>query len=119
MSAALAILSDESRSMAVGIAKEMMDSAGGSGFSFGDLTADCAGTLFAVAAIRDEVPARAIQTRIRDGAVISDFVPNPLDLPEGLSRDEFQREYGGLGGEKTTRIVEEIQRRLDACEGLR
>ncbi|MCP4454014.1 MAG: hypothetical protein GY809_21345 [Planctomycetes bacterium] len=66
-----------------------------------------------------EASARAIQARIRGDAVIADPVPNPLDLPEGLSSVDFQREYGGLGGEKTTRIVEEIQRRLDACEGLR
>jgi hypothetical protein len=119
VSAALAVLSDDARSMAVGIAKEMMDSAGGSGFSFVDLTADRAGSLFTVAATRDEASARAMQARIRNGAVIADFVPNPLDLPEGLSSHDFQREYGGLGGEKTNRIVEEILRRLDGCEGLR
>jgi hypothetical protein len=105
--------------MTVGIAKEMMDSAGGSGFSFVDLTADRAGTLFTVAATRNVESARAMQARIRNGAVIADFVPNLLDLPEGISNDDFQVEYGGLGGEGTKKIVEEIRRRLDACEGLR
>jgi hypothetical protein len=51
--------------------------------------------------------------------VIADFIPNLLDLPEGISNDDFQGEYGGLGGEGTKKIVEEIRRRLDACEGLR
>ena len=60
-----------------------------------------------------------MQARIRDGVVIADFVPNPLDLPEGIGNDDFQVEYGGLGGERTKKIVEEIRRRLDACEGLR
>jgi hypothetical protein len=119
VSAGLAVISDSGRSMTVGIAKEMMDSAGGSGFSFVDLTVDRAGTLFAVAATRNEESARAMQARIRDGVVVADFVPNPLDLPEGIGNDDFQAEYGGLGGEETRKIVEEIRRRLDACEGLR
>jgi hypothetical protein len=119
VSAGLAVLSDDTKSMTVGLAKELMDSAGGSGFSFVDLTADRAGTLFAVAATRNEESARAMQARIRNGVVIADFVPYPLDLPEGIGNDHFQAEHGGLGGEGTKKIVEEIRRRLDACEGLR
>ena len=120
VSAALAVLSDETRAMTVGIAKELMDSTpGGSGFSFIDLTADRAGTLFTAAATRDEDSARAIHALIRGGVVISDFVPDSLDLPEGLSRDEFEVNYGGLGGKGTMKVVEEIRRRLATCKGLR
>jgi hypothetical protein len=106
-------------SITVGLVKEMMGSAGGSGFSFIDLTADRAGTLFTVAETRNEESARAMQALIRNGVVIADFVPNLLDLPEDISNDDFQAEYGGLGGERTKEIVEEIRRRLDACKGLR
>jgi hypothetical protein len=119
VSSALAVISSDRQSMTVGLAKEMMDSAGGSGFSFVDLTADRAGTLFALAATENEESARAIQVRIRNGAAISDFVPKLLDLPEGISNEDFQREYGGLRGDGTMRIVEEIRRRLVTCEGLR
>ena len=120
VSAALAILSDENRSMAVGIVKELMDATpGGSGFSFVDLTADRAGNLFAVAATRDPDSARATQARIRNGIRISDLCPDVRDLPEGISRDEFQAEYGGLGGVETQKIVEEIHRRLATCASLR
>ena len=116
VSAALAVLSDESRSMDVGIAKELMDAtAGGSGFSFVDLTADRAGTLFATAATRDSKSARSLQVTIQKGVVTSDFFPEVEGLPEGLTRDVFQEEYGGLGGAKTNEIVEEIQRRLNEC----
>jgi hypothetical protein len=119
VSAALSVLSDESRSMTVGIGKEMMDATpGGSGFSFVDLTADRAGTLLAGAATSDAKSARDLQLRIRRGVVIADFFPEFQGLPEGLSSDQFQAEYGGLGGEKTGMIVEEIQRRLAACHGL-
>jgi uncharacterized protein YfiM (DUF2279 family) len=120
VSAALAVLSDESRSMTVGIGKEMMDATpGGSGFSFVDLTADRAGTLFAAAATSSPDSARAMQERIRRGVISGDFCPEIDGLPEGLSRDEFQSEYGGLGGVKTKKIVEEIQGRLSRCKGLR
>ncbi len=119
VSAALAVLSDERRSMAVGITKEMMDATpGGSGFSFVDLVADRAGTLFAEAATRNAESARAMQMRIRNGVEIGDYCPGVLDLPEGLTRDEFQSDYGGLGGEGTRAVVEEIRRRLATCEGL-
>ena len=119
VSAALAVLSDERRSMTVGITKELMDATpGGTGFSFVDLTADRAGTLFADVATRNAESAQAMQSRIRNGVRIADFCPDVQELPEGLSRDEFQTEYGGLGGAGTRSVAEEIRRRLATCEGL-
>ena len=83
VSAALTVLSDEERTMTVGIAKELMDSTpGGSGFSFADLTADRAGTLFTAAATRNQRSARRLHARVRQGAVIADFCPDM----EGASR---------------------------------
>lgn len=116
LSAALTVLSDQSRSMDVGITKELMDAtAGGSGFSFVDLTADQTGTLFAKVATRDVQSARELQLKIRDGIEIADFFPDVTGLPEGIYRDEFQAEYGGLGGAETTKILKEIRRRLTRC----
>ena len=104
--------------MAVGVAKEMMDSAGGSGFSFVDLTADRAGTLFCIAATRDEASARAMQRMIRNGTALEDYIPNTLDLPEGITSVDFKNEYGGLGGARTDELVKEIIRRLADCRAL-
>ena len=116
LSAAFTILSDQSRSMDVGITKELMDAtAGGSGFSFVDLTADQTGTLFAKVATRDVQSARELQLKIRHGIEITDFFPDVTGLPEGIYRDEFQAEYGGLGGTETTKILKEIRRRLTRC----
>jgi len=120
VSAGLTLLSDSERSIAVGLAKELMDATpGGSGFSFSDLAADAAGNQFTPAAVRDASAARALQERIRAGVHLGDFVPELRDLPEGLTSAEFQERYGGLGGAGTQRIVEEIRRRLAACPGLR
>jgi hypothetical protein len=91
---------------------------GGTGFSFVDITADRAGTLFAEAATRSAESARAMQSRVRNGVRINDFCPEVVGLPEGLSRDEFQAQYGGLGGAGTQEVVEEIRRLLGDCEGL-
>jgi hypothetical protein len=119
VSAALAILSNEKQSMTVGIAKEMMDTTeGGSGFSFDDLAADRAGTLLAIAATKNDSNARHLQTRIGQGVVIADFFPGVEGLPSGLTRDEFQFDYGGLGGQVTLRLAEEIEYRLSECMGL-
>ena len=119
VSAALAVLSDDGRSMSVGITKELMDAtSGGTGFSFVDLTADRAGTLFTVMATRNASSARDLQLKIRQGFTIADCFPEIGGLPEGISRDDFQNKYGGLGGAETNRIVEEIKRRLANCSLL-
>jgi hypothetical protein len=52
VSAALTVLSAQTPSEAIGIVKEELDAGGGSGFSFGDLLADRAGTTFALLATR-------------------------------------------------------------------
>lgn len=119
VSAALVVLSDEKRSTTVGIGKELMDAApGGSGFSFVDLSADRAGIRFAVLATKDARSAQKMQTRIRQELQTHDFLPEVQDLPEGLTRDEFQQIYGGLGGAKTKQILQEIERRLSTCAAL-
>ena len=119
LSAALTVLSDQSRSMDVGITKELMDAtAGGSGFSFVDLTADQAGTLFAGVATRDLQSARDLQQKICRGIEIDEIFPEITGLPEGIYRDEFQAKYGGLGGVETTKILKEIRHRLVGCQIL-
>ena len=119
VSAALTLLSDADRSIAVGITKELMDAVpGGSGFSFADLAADAAGNTFALAATQDAASARATQRKIMRGARIEDYLPDLHSLPEGLTRDQLQMEYGGLGGQGTQRVVDEINRLLPRPEWL-
>jgi hypothetical protein len=120
VSAGLTLLADEDRSLAIGLGKELMDAApGGTGFSFPDLAADAAGNLFTLAATRDARAARNMQTRILAGVAIADFIPDMRDLPEGITRERFRDDYGGLGGAKTQLLAEEIRSRLAACRGLR
>lgn len=119
VSAGLVILSGESRSLNVGLVKELKDAnAGGSGFSFGDLTADAAGDRFALAATRDVPGAVSMQQRIV-GITANDLMPDAFDLPEGIHADVFEQHYGGAGGARTDSLVQVIRSRLDGCALLR
>lgn len=114
VSAALLVLTDETRATAVGTGKELMDSTpGGSGFSFTDLAANRAGILFALAATRTAESATATQRAVvGDDLRGDDYCPEIADLPEGLSRDRFQAEYGGLAGDRTREVLADIDRRM-------
>ena len=119
VSAALALLSNESLSDQAGLLKEELDAGeGGSGFSFSDFLADRAGTLFALAATRDEPSARRMQDRLAAGPEIDEIFPPASDLPEGIPDVKLQTEYGGGGGEKYNQGTEEIERRLATCAAL-
>jgi hypothetical protein len=96
---------------AVGLYKEVADSRGGSGFSFNDMAANRAGTLFGELALRD--PAR-LQALLAGGVREDSLVPDMTDLPEFLSAAEFARQYGGVGGVEYTRLRADIERRLGA-----
>jgi hypothetical protein len=115
VSAALAVLADEQRSLALGFAKEVMDSTpGGSGFSFIDMAANKAGIRLATAATRSTKGAHALQARIGRGVAVADLLPPLADLPEGISRDDLQSTFGGLGGAETQRLLAEIDQRIAA-----
>lgn len=119
VSAGLTILSGEKQALAVGVGKELMDSTpGGSGFSFVDLLADQAGIRFAANAMRDEASAIAIKDLIEKKLEIHDVFPNIDELPEGISAERFQAEFGGMGGNKTRELLKDMQARLESCNTL-
>ena len=120
VSAGLVIVADEGRAMTIGIGKELMDSTpGGSGFSFVDMMANRAGIMFAGAATGNATAARDMQLRISRGMVRDDLLPDFQGLPEGISDTRFRTEFGGLRGEGTRRVNDEITRRLATAQGLR
>jgi hypothetical protein len=119
VSAALTLLSDENRALTVGLLKEMKDSTeGGSGFSFVDMAANKAGIRFAVRATQDAPSARSMQMRILNGANRYQFMPDIGGLPEGIPGDQFRAIYGGMGGLETLRILNDIDQRIRASDGL-
>jgi hypothetical protein len=119
VSGALTVMTAVAPSDAAGLLKEELDADGGSGFSFGDLMADRAGTTFAEVATRDEERAAALQERLAGGFWVDEYFPRADDLPENIPDAELQARYGGVGGPLYRRTAEEIERRIAACAAYR
>jgi hypothetical protein len=119
VSAALTVLSAQAPSDAIGVFKEELDAGGGSGFSFGDLMADRAGTTFALLATRDDAAARGLQARLAAGFRVDDFFPEAADLPEDIQAAELEGRYGGVGGRLFRQYAAEVERRLWSCPAYR
>ncbi len=110
-SAGLKILADSGISIAVGEFKELLDSGGGSGFSFADLAADRAGIRFAEVAT-DSKRARKLQSLLQGQPDEALFFPTINGLPEGLNQVEFERIYGNVESPRYKAMVNEIDRRI-------
>ena len=114
VSAALAAAAGSPLADAIGIYKELDDALDGSGFSFSDLAADRAGTVFGDQAVRSAQSARSLQQRFLAGAVEADFMPDVAALPAPMDDAEFKRRFGGVGGPAYRRMEGEIERRIAA-----
>ncbi len=112
ISAALAAAAGTPLANAIGLYKELKDAQGGSGFSFTDLAADRAGTLLGEHAVASGSSARLMQRHLADGPVEADFMPPARDLPEGLSKAEFKRRFGGADSASYRELAQQIERRL-------
>lgn len=115
VSAALAAFAGSPLADAIGLAKEVDDSRGGSGFSFNDIAADRAGTAFGELATRSGEGARSLQRRIAVGLTERDMIPEVADLPEFMPAAEFKRRFGGVGAPAYDAMMREIDRRIAAC----
>jgi hypothetical protein len=101
----------------LGLAKEILDSQGGSGFSFADLAADYSGIEFAQWLVKDD-PAGKKRRLVAESFRGADFLPDVSDLPEGIMAERFQREYGGLQDERFLKKAQEIRRRVRSSRGF-
>jgi hypothetical protein len=119
VSASLTVIAQDQVSNAAGLLKEELDADHGSGFSFGDLLADRAGTMFGQTATRDDASATAMQERLAGGFKLEQFFPEGKDLPEGLTDAEFKSRYGGVGGAGYRRVMDDIEKRLSGCAAYR
>ncbi len=90
------------------MAKELVDSRGGTGFSFMDLAADKAGI-----ALAEHVVAGKLDFQVlgRDFSV-ADYVPKVADLPEGMTTMQFIDQYGGQGDDRFEAMLERIETRI-------
>jgi hypothetical protein len=110
-----ALLGDKAAESA-GLLKEMLDSQeGGSGFSFADHAANLAGIELA-RSVTDK-PARL--AGLAKGFEVRDFILPPKGLPEGLTRAEFEKRYGGGGDARFRSARDDLVRRIKELRGFK
>ena len=113
VSAALAGNAGSPLANAAALHKEITDSYAGSGFSFGDIAADHAGTRFGELAA-GIISAKKLQQRLMSGITEKAIMPATADLPEAMPEAEFKRRFGGVNGVEYKKMMAEIERRVAA-----
>ena len=116
VSAALTATAGPESAESAGVLKEMLDSrAGGSGFSFADLSADFAGIAFARRLL--DKPSRLVG--IEKSFRTADYALSPRGLPEGLTAEQFAKQYGSLKDERYLRLQSDIRKRIAELPGYK
>ncbi len=103
----------------VGLAKEVEDSDGGSGFSFADLAADKAGVKMGEFATASQEQALLFQRRMTSITGETEFMPAIDSLPEGIMELKFRKDYTDLDSASSTMVYQEIDRRISDCQVYR
>lgn len=113
-SAVLQQLGESSVALSIGQLKEMMDSDGGTGFSFVDMTANKAGMQLSNFATSNEENARFIQSKLKQCVKESCYMPSTADMQEGLGIDTFEQKYNSVSDEKYQKIERAIDQRISS-----
>lgn len=115
ISSGLSVSTGSSFASFVGLAKEVEDSHGGTGFSFADLAADKAGVAMGEMAVKTISSAKTLQNRMAQMAVESDYMPAIDQLPEGIMALKFKKDYIELDSKSYNLVMDEIYLRLRRC----
>jgi hypothetical protein len=126
LSSYLTALSGTKVSLAAGLAKELVDAKGASGFSFADLATDRAGILFAGGVLTRRFPLRTLAEEF----AVADYTPEVDGLAEGLSLAELVSQFGtqeDAGFREQLRVIDQRllalpaystwSRRLESSQG--
>lgn len=93
---------------AAGLAKEVVDAQGPSGFSFTDIAADRAGIRFADGVLKKRLPLATLSKNF----VVKDYVPSVEGLPEGLPAKTFTTDFGSKADPRFQKQIREIDERI-------
>jgi hypothetical protein len=114
-SAALVVLVGPQGAEGIAVLKELSDPRGGSGFSFVDLSADLSGAFFATIVSAGKIPL----ARLEDGFAVTDFLPEPGGLKEGIGWDAFVSSYGYPPENRLFQERESLRQRILALPGYK
>ncbi len=115
VSAALAETFGAAAAEFAGLAKEMTDMKGASGFSFADLAADLAGIELATAVTADPKRIAAMAKQF----VVSDHVPDIAAFAEGLTDKAFKAKFGGTDDTKFKAEMDAVRKAVQAVPAYR
>lgn len=115
VSAGIAVSGGSKLSNFAGLAKEVDDSDGGSGFSFADLAADRAGVRLAELATGSAQKASEIQQKMAAVKTEDQFMPRIDNLPEGIMALQFKKRYSDFDSKAYTLVEDEITQRINTC----
>ncbi len=108
VSAHLAAMTGSAGAAAIGLAKELSDSNGGSGFSFADMAANRAGILFAGGVMNKRFSLRTVA----DEFTVPAYMPSVADLPEGLTAAQLLTQFGPQTDDRFRHQLQQIDQRL-------
>ena len=108
VSAHLAAIAGTEAAAATGLAKELLDAAGGSGFSFADMTANRAGILFAGGVINR----RFSLLKVSDEFTVPAYMPSVDGMPEGLTAAQLLAQFGPQTDDRFRQQMGRIDQRL-------
>jgi hypothetical protein len=113
-SAALQLAGGTAITNVIGESKEVLDTEGAEGFSFGDIAADRTGVHLAEVSTRSDASARKVQRALSGHPRESSFFPATAGLPEDMSEADFKRIYGDRDSAKYKAQIADIERRITA-----
>jgi hypothetical protein len=112
VSAAITAYADTFLADAIGLYKEIEDARSGSGFSFNDIAADRAGTVFGELATASQTTALKLQQWAARGITDKDLMPDWTDLPEHLPKSTFRQQYGNMDTPAYDQMMKKIEQRV-------
>jgi len=115
VSMALTALLGTEGAEAAGIAKELLDMRGTSGFSFIDLAADFAGVELAKRVLKDPERVKALAK----GFQIEHCVPELKGLREGFNSEQFKKEFGSTSDDRYKNVVADIRTRISKLDAYK
>lgn len=107
-SAAIMAMAGEKSAEAAGLAKELHDARGGSGFSFSDWCADLSG----IALARHVQAGDLAPEDLAEQFTVAGHLPKIDGLKDNLTQAQFTRLYGGVSDQRFQAIDAEIRRRI-------
>ncbi len=108
VSAHLQVAIGKPATVSAGLAKEMSDSQGGTGFSFVDMAANTAGIVFAERLLADKLSLE----RLAEEFHVDDYLPTLRGLEEGLTAEQLKEQYEADGQSTIPAQLEEIEQRV-------